>query len=239
MSRKCQSKNPTTCKVHGMGGEVQLLEIEKNKAIREGDLKNQYKIQQKIDSLKDGNSEESQEKASFFGDLGWKLFKKVQLDKLDAKAEELSAVLNQRGVFGRAAAINADLLDFEVKDLKGMIQDHVTQGDNNYLELTYNASNVRLAINTAIDDKGNAYISNIQAYDHPWNNTDMDYDALNREVRTVFGLSTPDKAEPESAQSDAEMVPCGKCSVCDPAPSDLTHFGGWASRQCEHPVPKK
>lgn len=239
MSRKCQAKNPATCRTHGMGGPVERLEIDKAKAIREGDYKAQFEIQQKIDKYKDEAPEEAQEKAGFFGDLGWKLFKKIRLEKLDAKAEELGAVLNQRGVFGRSAAINPDILNFEMKDLKGMIQDHAVKGDNDYLELTYNASNVRLVIHTAVDDKGNAYIKNIEAYDHPWNNTDMDYDALNREVRAVFDLSTPEKKEQASGQPDVDMVPCGKCSVCDPAPSDMTHFGGWASRDCERPVPKQ
>lgn len=223
-----------------MGGPVERLEIDKAKAMREGDYKAQFKIQQKIDKYKDDSPEETPEKASFFGDLGWKLFKKVRLEKLDSKTEELCAVLNKRGVFGRAAAAgDAQMLEFEMKDLKGMVQDHAVSGDNNYLELTYNASNVRLAIHTAIDDNGNAYVRNIEAVEHPWNNPDMDYDALNKEVRTVFGLSTPEKAKNEPAKSDVEMVPCGKCSVCDPAPSDLTHFGGWASRECERPVPKR
>lgn len=30
---------------------------------------------------------------------------------------------------------------------------------------------------------------------------------------------------------------CGKCRYCDPAPSDITHFHRWASRQCGRPVP--
>jgi hypothetical protein len=30
---------------------------------------------------------------------------------------------------------------------------------------------------------------------------------------------------------------CGKCSFCNPAPSDLTHFRNWAPRQCERPLP--
>lgn len=29
---------------------------------------------------------------------------------------------------------------------------------------------------------------------------------------------------------------CGKCSYCDPAPSDITHFHRWAPNQCEHPI---
>ena len=237
MSRKCQAKNPATCRTHGMGGPVERLEIDKAKAMREGDYKAQFEIQQKIDKYKDETPEETPEKASFFGDLGWKLFKKVRLEKLDAKTEELGALLNQRGVFGRAAALNTDILDFEMRDLKGMIQDHAVKGDNDYLELTYNASNVRLAIHTAVDDKGNAYIKNIEAYDHPWNNPDMDYDALNREVRTVFNLSTPQKAKTEPA---VEMVDCGKCNVCDPPPSSITHFGGWElGQRCERPVPKQ
>lgn len=237
MATVCRAKNPSTCRTHGMGGSVERLEIDKNKAIKAGDYEAQFKIQQKIDSLHDENPEGSPEKASFFGELGWKLFKKVQMDKLDAKAEELVTVLNQRGVFGRAAASgDAHMLEFEMKDLKGMIQDHVQSGDNNYLELTYNASNVRLAINTAIDDKGNAYVKNIEASDHPWNNRDMDYDALNREVRSVFGLSTPEKPKNDP---EVEMVPCGTCSVCDPAPSDITYFRGWASQKCERPVPKQ
>lgn len=44
--------------------------------------------------------------------------------------------------------------------------------------------------------------------------------------------------ESDVSQPTGEMVDCGKCSVCDPAPSDVTHFGRWNGSQCEAPVPK-
>ena len=49
MASICRAKNPATCRTHGMGGPVERLEIDKAKAMREGDYKTQYKIQQKID----------------------------------------------------------------------------------------------------------------------------------------------------------------------------------------------
>lgn len=45
--------------------------------------------------------------------------------------------------------------------------------------------------------------------------------------------------ESNVSQSAVETVPCGKCIVCDPPPSDVTHFGGWnRGQECERPVPK-
>lgn len=45
--------------------------------------------------------------------------------------------------------------------------------------------------------------------------------------------------ESKVSESAVETVPCGKCNVCDPPPSDSTHFGGWNRGQgCTNPVPK-
>jgi hypothetical protein len=77
MATICRAKDPTKCKVHGLGGSVQQLELDKAKAIRKGDFKSQFEIQRKIDSLSDTDpNAEQNPKASFFGKLGGKLFRK-------------------------------------------------------------------------------------------------------------------------------------------------------------------
>jgi hypothetical protein len=75
MATGCTAKNPTTCKVHGMGGSLERLEIDKAKAIRTENFAEQYNLQKQIDALKDEDPDIPQDfKANFFGKLGQKLF---------------------------------------------------------------------------------------------------------------------------------------------------------------------
>lgn len=75
-------------------------------------------------------------------------------------------------------------------------------------------------------------------------------------LKSLFGGGNPDldsvepvivdhshhsEPEPEPIQEappGVEMVPCGKCSVCDPPPSEMTHFHSYhLNMQCAKPVP--
>lgn len=144
MSRKCQSKNPSTCKVHGAGGQVAQLEAESLEAIQQGRTEDYFKIREEIDGLKDEISPD--QKQSLF-----------------------------RKLFGGS------------KEPQAKVEE---------------------------DPYAHFPASARPGYVEP-------------------------VVENTSSQSAVETVPCGKCSVCDPAPSDATHFGGWnRGQQCENPVPK-
>lgn len=234
MASVCRAQNRATCRTHGMGSPVERLELEKAKAISQGDFRTQYEIQQKIDKYQDESPEGTGNKAGFFGEMGWKLFKKVRFEYLDTKTEELGQVLSKNKVFGKETG---RWKEREIYNLQSMVRSHVESGDKQSLELTY-PSAVRMIINTKIDDKGNAYINNIEVFSHPSENRNINYATLNREARAVFNLNSPEDKK-DTNKEEVEMIPCGKCSVCDPAPSDLTHFHNWSSQKCENPVPAK
>lgn len=234
MASVCRAQNRATCRTHGMGSPVERLELEKARAMSQGDFRTQYEIQQKIDKYQDESPEGTGNKAGFFGEMGWKLFKKVRFEYLDTKTGELAEVLSKHKVFGKETG---RWKEREIYNLQSMVRGHVESGDKQSLELTY-PSAVRMIINTKIDDKGNAYINNIEVFSHPTENSNIDYAALNREARAVFNLNSPEDKK-DTNKDDVEMVPCGKCSVCAPPPSDLTHFHNWSSKKCENPVPVK
>lgn len=75
MARKCQSKNPSQCPIHGRGGKKEQLEREFNKALVREDISKAVTLRQEIDSLSDVETKVA-EKTSFFDRLKSNLKKK-------------------------------------------------------------------------------------------------------------------------------------------------------------------
>lgn len=83
MARKCQSKNPSQCPIHGLGGKKEQLEMEFNKALVREDISKAVTLRQEIDSLSD--VETKIEKTSFFSRL------KSNLKKTESKSVNVSS----------------------------------------------------------------------------------------------------------------------------------------------------
>jgi hypothetical protein len=110
--------------------------------------------------------------------------KKVSVKGLEAKSEAVFNVLNAHNVFG---PLDGTRLEVERRGFVDAVISHAVGSDiRNYLELTYNFSCVRLIIKTTISAAGEANFSGFDAYDHPWNNDTMDYDALNADIRKAL-----------------------------------------------------
>lgn len=102
--------------------------------------------------------------------------KKLKLETLQSQSEALFEVLHGHGVFGES---EGKWLESEKRGFMGMVEDHAISRDHNYLEITYSGTCVRLIINLTVNEKNEAVFKDITAYDHPWANEDMDYEALN------------------------------------------------------------
>lgn len=108
---------------------------------------------------------------------------KIETAALEARAEAVFNVLNAHKVFGN---VEGKWLECERRGFNNMVTSHaVGERNHNYLELTYDFSCVRLIIHTNIF-AGEAYIREITAYDHPWKNDEMDYEALNRDIHEAL-----------------------------------------------------
>lgn len=71
MARKCQSKNPSQCKIHGMGGKEEQLNLALAKAMDQQDFSKAVELRKQIDSLIDTDTAKAmeEEKQSFFSKL--------------------------------------------------------------------------------------------------------------------------------------------------------------------------
>ena len=67
MARKCQSKNPSQCHIHGMGGMEEKLNLSLIKALDINDVSEAVRLRSEIDNLSDNVESVEKEKASFFG----------------------------------------------------------------------------------------------------------------------------------------------------------------------------
>lgn len=106
----------------------------------------------------------------------------INYDVLEATSETLFNTLHEHGVFG---SDEGKFLESQRRGFHGMINRHVTSGDR-YLEITYSPTGVRLIVMTEVDKQNTAQVKEIDAYDHPWKNENLDYDALNRELHAAL-----------------------------------------------------
>lgn len=83
MARKCQSKNPTQCPIHGFGGKQEQLHIDLNKALAKNDISKAVELRQQLDSLSDVVESNDKVKSSFFGRLK-SSFTKTEAETVDA-----------------------------------------------------------------------------------------------------------------------------------------------------------
>lgn len=110
--------------------------------------------------------------------------KKVSVKDLSAQTEAVFDVLNAHNVFG---PLEGTRLEVERRGFNNMVTSHAVGTDiRNYLELTYNFSCVRLIVKTTVTAAGEAKFSEIDAYDHPWKNDKMDYEALNADIHKAL-----------------------------------------------------
>lgn len=112
----------------------------------------------------------------------------INYETLEATSDELFNVLHEHGVFGNMAGEDeGHYLKCERRGFKTMIRNHVTDNSfSNYLEITYRESSVRLLVTTEVNERGEAKVKEIDAYDHPWENEKMDYAALNSALHAVL-----------------------------------------------------
>jgi hypothetical protein len=69
MARKCQSKNPSQCPIHGLGGKQEQLHLDLTKALAKNDISKAVELRQQLDSLSDTVESNDKEKSSFFSRL--------------------------------------------------------------------------------------------------------------------------------------------------------------------------
>lgn len=91
MARKCQSKNPTQCPIHGFGGKQEQLHMDLNKALAKNDISKAVELRQQLDSLSDGVESEEKGKGSFFGRLKFS-FTKTETNTADISRKTASHV---------------------------------------------------------------------------------------------------------------------------------------------------
>ena len=106
----------------------------------------------------------------------------VKVEKLEAIANEVAEVLTSHGVFGP----KDDKWGFvERRDFVGQISAHAAEGGTDYLELTYQ-SGVRFLLHTTIVDGDEARIRDMEGYDHPWPNPNINYEKMNRDIQRIL-----------------------------------------------------
>lgn len=106
----------------------------------------------------------------------------ISFTKLDIKLEVLANLLHAYKVFGERD--DDRYINMEKRGFKSMVSTHAATQSRNYLEISYRSSCVRLIINTKVIN-GEAFITQIDAYDHPFINETMDYSGLNQALNLV------------------------------------------------------
>lgn len=91
MARKCQSKNPAQCPIHGLGGKHEQLLMDLNRALVKNDISKAVELRQQIDALTDVVESKDKEKSSFFGRLK-SSFTKANADSVDTSRNSETTV---------------------------------------------------------------------------------------------------------------------------------------------------
>lgn len=94
MARKCQSKNPSQCPIHGLGGKQEQLHLDLNKALAKNDISKAVELRQQLDSLSDVVESKDKDKGSFFSRLK-SGFTKTSADTVDKAPALKSSVAEE------------------------------------------------------------------------------------------------------------------------------------------------
>lgn len=121
--------------------------------------------------------------------LGMKKSKAEATQRMTFKTLEMQSlavfdILVQYGVFGTK---EIHRLYPQQLGFMSVIRYHSVRRDQN-LEQNYHESCVRLLINLTVNHKNQAVFRDIEAYAHPTENTDMDYNGLNRDLASAVAV---------------------------------------------------
>lgn len=107
----------------------------------------------------------------------------VEASALETKAQAIAEVLSAHRAFGN---IGPTYSRSEKQGFINSVTAHaMEETKSKKLELTYRSSCVRLTVRTKVV-AGEATLRKITVSDHPYRNTAIDYEALNRDIQAVF-----------------------------------------------------
>lgn len=111
----------------------------------------------------------------------------IKTANLRKTSEQLADVLESFGVFGDPT--NQREMKLERRGFVNSVVDHLLKAPVwSYLERTHSASQVRLIVIPGVKNN-DGYIAAISAHDHPDENPDMDYEALNEALKAVIRVT--------------------------------------------------
>lgn len=112
----------------------------------------------------------------------------VNTEKLSATAKVLAGVLKEEGVI--CTFTDEKYNEFDLNDFVHMLVRHAEDPRDvrRYLEITYSGSCTRLIANMKIVD-GEAVLTSINAYDHPWPSEKINYERVDARLQEVLAAN--------------------------------------------------
>lgn len=112
----------------------------------------------------------------------------VDTTAVELVAPAVAKVLREEGIISTSG--NQKWNDFEEEAFIRAVVSYAKEGaPYGYLEQTYSASNTRLIIKVNFNGKREASLSGIDAYDHPFESDEIDYEALSLKLQQAAGIS--------------------------------------------------
>ena len=113
----------------------------------------------------------------------------VNTEKLSATARKLAEVLKEEGVI--CTFKEEKYNNFDINDFVHMLVRHAEDPREvrRYLEITYSGSCTRLIAKVAIVD-GEAVLTSINAYDHPWPSEKVNYERVDARLQEVLATAS-------------------------------------------------